>query len=242
MDSGQLAGAAAPDEPVYDMQVGHTHGSACIQMSQRAITPYSVPVCHQFAHWLSWVLRPCMVQQQQAPARRVTTNKCVRAHMQASAASPGLPSSPGQLKAGSNKPKAARPSKIPTGGSLSPSTSSKGSKFPSDPLAATGSANALVKMRSQREKPSSIPAVSSSITANVAATISKAKEALAQARARQAAAAASNAGLASGHSSRVVDGAVFDKPFTLYGKVEPPPPKPPVQLHPPDAEEVARRK
>jgi hypothetical protein len=35
---------------------------------------------------------------------------------------------------------------------------------------------------------------------------------------------------------------VSDKPFTLYGKVEPPPPKPQVHIHPPDAEEAAKRK
>lgn len=73
----------------------------------------------------------------------------------------------------------------------------------------------------------------------MANTISKAKEALAQARAQAAAAAA---GLSSGVSSRIVDGAISDKPFTLYGKVEPPPPKPSVQIHLPDAEEAARRK
>lgn len=161
--------------------------------------------------------------------------------MQGSAASPGLPSSPGLLIGAGNKSKGARPSKIPTGGSLSPSTSMGNSKFPSNPLAATGSANALIKARSQHEKASNIPAISSSITGNVSATISKAKEALAAARARQAAAAAKGC-LDSGHSSRVVEGAVSDKPFTLYGKVEPPPPKPPVELHLPDAEEVARRK
>jgi hypothetical protein len=61
---------------------------------------------------------------------------------------------------------------------------------------------------------------------------------LAQARAR----AAAGHGLASGHSSRWVEGAVSDKPFTLYGKVEPPPPRPHVQIHPSDAEEAARRK
>lgn len=157
---------------------------------------------------------------------------------QAFVASPGLPASPGQLVPGSGKSK-GKASKIPSPGSgLSPSTSSKG-KFPSNPLASTGSANALLKVRSQREKPSSIPPVTSSITANVAATISKAKEALAAARAR---AAAGGGGLAAGHSSRNIEGAVSDKPFTLYGKVEPPPPKPQVQIHLPDSEEAARRK
>jgi hypothetical protein len=104
-------------------------------------------------------------------------------------------------------------------------------------MASTGSANAYLKIKSQRETPSSIPPVSTSITANVAATISKAKEALAAARARAAAGA-----LGSGHSSRNIEGAVSDKPFTLYGKVEPPPPKPQVHIHPPDAEEAAKRK
>jgi hypothetical protein len=159
--------------------------------------------------------------------------------MQAFVASPGLPASPGQLVPGSSSKAKGKASKIPSPGGLSPSTSSKG-KFPSNPLASTGSANALQKMRSQREKPSSIPPVSpGSITSNVAATISKAKEALAAARAR---AAAGGGGLAAGHSSRNIEGAVSDKPFTLYGKVEPPPPKPQVQIHLPDAEEAARRK
>jgi hypothetical protein len=154
--------------------------------------------------------------------------------MQAFVASPGLPSAPGQLIPGKTKA-AHRPSKIPgTGESLSPSTSGK-SRFPADPLASTGSAAALIKARSQKEPP---PISNTSVSASVAATISKAKEALAQARAR----AAAGHGLASGHSSRLVDGAVSDKPFTLYGKVELPPPRPHVQIHPSDAGEAARRK
>lgn len=209
LDTGEAA--AAPDSgPASPAQVCAT---AALDSAQTHATGLLVP-------------RPIHSVHEYSP--------CV--HMQAFVASSGLPASPGQLVAsGKSKGKAL---KIPSQGGLSPSTSSKG-KFPSNPLASTGSANALLKVRSQREKPSSIPPVSSSITANVAATISKAKEALAAARARAAAGAG---GLAAGHSSRNIEGAVSDKPFTLYGKVEPPPPKPQVQIHLPDSEEAARRK
>jgi hypothetical protein len=129
-------------------------------------------------------------------------------------------------------------SKIPSSGGLSPSTSTAGksSKFPSDPLASTGSALAFQKHAAARK--AAAAGSGDGAPASVAATISKAKEALAQARARAQAAGS----LASGVSSRVVEGAVSDKPFTLYGKVDLPPPKPQVKIHPPDAEEAAKRK
>jgi hypothetical protein len=74
----------------------------------------------------------------------------------------------------------------------------------------------------------------------VASTISRAKEALAKTRAR-AAATGSLAGSPS--SSRVHDpAAVSDKPFTLFGKVDLPPPRPAVQVSQPGGEDVARRK
>jgi hypothetical protein len=84
-------------------------------------------------------------------------------------------------------------------------------------------------------------------TENVASTISKAKEALAKARAGAAGAAVSSStgGLASGHSSvRVAEGVgvISDKPFTLYGKVEAPKPKPLPQVTPPSKDENAKRR
>lgn len=160
--------------------------------------------------------------------------------------SAGLPAAPGQLlppSSSKSTPQQRSSSKIPTPGtsSLSPSlrSSRKGGKgFPTDPLASTGSASALQKLRSQRDRDAG-----GSTPTSVAATISKAKEALAQARARAAAVGAGHhGGLASRVSSRVVEGAVSDKPFTLYGCVDLPAPKPAVTIHPPDAEEAAKRK
>jgi hypothetical protein len=81
---------------------------------------------------------------------------------------------------------------------------------------------------------------------NAASTISKAKEALAKARAGAAGSSNTQAGgLSSSHSSvKVAEGVgvISDKPFTLYGKVKPPTPKALPQITPPSKDENAKRK
>lgn len=151
----------------------------------------------------------------------------------------GLPAEAGSLLAVSQHNSSGIP------GSLSPSISKRG--FPTNPLASTGSAASLIKARSSRA-PAAADAGSglqgdgahaSTSKAGVSSTISRAKEALAKAKAR-AAAGGSLAGAVS--STRVLEGAISDKPFTLYGSPTLPPPKPVPNISRPDADEAARRR
>lgn len=108
-------------------------------------------------------------------------------------------------------------------------------KGPSQQTSAAGNSPALGKIRAARA--AAEPGVASPEA--VASTISKAKEALAKARSG----ASAGGSLTGGHSTnRLSEGVVSDKPFTLYGRPEPPAPRVPVQVSAPSSEEHARRK
>jgi hypothetical protein len=125
--------------------------------------------------------------------------------------------------------------------------------FPSDPLASTGSAAGLAKMRAARPAhaagalvggSSKGPAAATPATnSSVSNTIAMAREALAHAKSQAGSlSGATAAATTSSAGGRAVDGAISDKPFTLYGKVDLPPPKAPPQISSPNADEAARRR